>query len=60
MIPDIWSAADRCFCHSGQFFALLPPMDPKNQNFGKMNNKPEDNIILQMCTIYDSHMMYGS
>ena len=35
-------------------------MDPENQSLGKMNNKPEDNIILQMCTINDSHMMYGS
>ena len=34
-------------------------MEPENQNFGKMNNKPEDIIILQMCTINDSHMMYG-
>ena len=25
-----------------------------------MNNTPEDIIILQMCTINDSHMMYGS
>ena len=59
MIPEIWSATDRFFCHSGQFFALLPPMAPENQNFGKINNKPEDNIILQMCTIDDNHMMYG-
>ena len=35
-------------------------MDPENQNFGKMNNTPEDIIILQMRTINDSHMMYGS
>ena len=43
------------------FFALLPPpMEPKNQNFGKMNTTPEGIIILQMCTINDSHMMYGS
>ena len=36
------------------------PMDTENQNFGKMNNTPEDIIILQMHTINDSHMMYGS
>ena len=36
-------------------------MDPENQNFEKMKKKtPEDIIILQMCTINDSHRMYGS
>ena len=34
-------------------------MDPENQNFEKMKKPPED-IILQMCTINDSHMMYSS
>ena len=63
MVPEIWSATDRIFYHSGLFFALLPlypPMDPDNQNFGKMNNTSEDITILQMCTLNDSHMMYGS
>ena len=60
MVPEIWSATDIIFCHSGPFFALLPPMDPENQNFEKMKKAPEDIIILQMCTIDDSHMMYGS
>ena len=23
----------RTFCHFGPFFAILPPNDPKNQNF---------------------------
>ena len=35
-------------------------MDPENQNFEKMKKTPEDIIILDMCTINDSHMMYGS
>ena len=49
------------FCHFGSFFALLPhPDDPENQNFEKMKKTPEDVIILEMCTINDSHMMYGS
>ena len=26
MIPEIWSATDIIFCHSGPFFALLPPL----------------------------------
>ena len=43
------------------FLPFYPPMDPENQNFGKTIKKiPEDMIILQMCTISDSHMMYGS
>ena len=59
MAPEIWSATESIFCYSGPFFALLPPMEPENQNFGRMNNTPKD-IILQMCTINDSHMRYGS
>ena len=49
MVPEIWSTTGRIFCHSG------PPVDPENQTFGKMNNTPEVIIILQMCTINDSH-----
>ena len=48
---------DRIFCHYGPF---ISPMDPENQNFEKMKKPPEDIIILQMSTIDDSHMMYGS
>ena len=59
MVPEILSATDRIFCHSGPFFAPLPLMDLENQNFEKMKKNPED-IILQICTINDSHMMYGS
>ena len=60
MVPEIWSTTDRIFCHSGPFFALLPPIDPENQNFEKMKKATGDIIILQMCTINDSHMIYGS
>ena len=49
-----------------EFFVILdhilpfyPSMDPENKNFEKMKKTPED-IILQMCTINYSHMMYGS
>ena len=38
----------------------LPPYNPENSNFGKMNKTPRDITILQMCTINDNHMMYGS
>ena len=60
MVPQIWSATDRIFCHFGLFFALLPPNNPKNQNFEKMKKTPGDIIILHMCTVNDNHMMYGS
>ena len=33
-------------------------MDPENQNLEKMKKTLEDVIILQMCTINDSHMTY--
>ena len=60
MVPQIWSRT--IFCHLGPFFALLPPppIDPENQNFGKMKKMPGDIITLQMCTINDNYMMYGS
>ena len=60
MVPEIWSATDKIFCYVGPFFKLLPPNNPENQNFEKMRKTPGDNIILQMCTINDNHMMYGS
>ena len=61
MVPEIWSATDIIFCHSGPFFTLFyPPMDKENQNFEKLKKAPEDIIILQMCTINNSHMMYDS
>ena len=60
MVPEIWSTTDRIFCHFGPFFALLPHNNPENQNFEKMKKIPGDIIILQMFTLYDNHMMYGS
>ena len=42
------------------FLPFYPSIDPENQNFEKMKTIPEDIIILQICTINDSHMMYGS
>ena len=35
MVPEIWSATDRIFCHSGPFFALLPPYGPRKSKFWK-------------------------
>ena len=59
MVPQIWSTTDRIFCHSGPLFAILPSMDPEIKTLKKWK-KPEDIILLQMCTINNSHMMYGS
>ena len=39
---------------------FYPPKNLKNQNFEKMKKTPGDIIILQMSTINDNHMMYGS
>ena len=60
MAPEIWSVTDRIFYHFGQFFALLPPENLKNQNFEKKKKTPGDIIILHRCTINDNHMMCGS
>ena len=60
MVPEIWSATDRIFCHFGPFFALLPPNNLKNQNFEKLTKAPKHIIILHKCAINDNHMMYGS
>ena len=60
MVPDIWSATDRIFCHSGLLFALLPPNSPKNQNFEKMKIMPGDTIILHMCTKNYDQMIHSS
>ena len=59
MIPEIWSVTDKIFCHFGPFFALLPLKTLKNQHFEKIKKTSGDIIILHMCTINDSHMMYG-
>ena len=59
-VPEIWSETDIIFGHSGPFFVLLPTMDLENQNFEKMKKKHGNIFILQMCTINESHMMYGS
>ena len=42
------------------FCPFTPPMDPENQNFERIKKTLENIIILQMCNINDSHVMYGS
>ena len=60
IVPEIWSAVDKIFCHFWLFFALTTRNNPKNQNFEKLKEMPRDIIILHMCTINDNHMMYSS
>ena len=60
MVPEIWSATDRIFLILHCFLPFYPPIDPENKNSEKIKTTPEDMIILQICTIYDSHMMHGS
>ena len=35
MVPEIWRATDIIFCHSGLFFAPLPPYGPRKSKFWK-------------------------
>ena len=60
MVPEIWRATHKIFCHFGLFFALLPPNNPKNQNFEKLKNTPGDIIILHKCSKNNDHMLYCS
>ena len=61
MVPEIWNVTDRIFLSFWTVFCpFTPPMDPENQNFEKMEKIPEDIINLQMCSINESHMTYGS
>ena len=61
IVPEIWSMTDRIFWHFGPFFALnYLHNNPKNQNLEKMKERPRDIIILQISTINNNHMMYGS
>ena len=57
MVPQTWSTTDRIFCHFGLDFVLLPPNNPKNQDFTEMKKAPGDIIILQMCSINDNHVI---
>ena len=43
-----------------EIYALLPPYGHRKSKFWKNGTTSEDIIIFQMCTIDDSHMMYGS
>ena len=42
------------------FCPFILPNNPKNQNFEKMEKVPVDIILLDMCTINENYVMYGS
>ena len=60
MVPETSSTTDRIFCHFGQFLAHLPPKNPKNENFKKMEKWPGDITILHKCTKNYDHTVYCS
>ena len=61
MIPEISSTADRGFCPSGPFFALSPPYGPRKSKLWKNEQHTwRYHFTMQMCTINNSHLMYGS
>ena len=60
MVPETWSVTDTNFGQFRPFFALLPSINQKNQNFEKMKKTSGDITILHLCIMNDNHMMYGS
>ena len=62
MVPEILSMTDRILVIVDRFLPFNPPniFNPENQNFKQMKEVPGDIIILQMSSINDNHMMYGS
>ena len=56
MLPEIWSAMDRMFCHFRPFLALLPPNNMKNQIFEKIKKTLGDIIILH---VYQKQQPYN-
>ena len=60
MVPEIWSARDRIFCHSGMLFVLLTPYGPRKSKLWKNEKMPGNISIFHKSTITDNHMMYRS
>ena len=60
MVPEIWSATDRIFCHCGPFLCPFTPLTtPKIKIFKKWIKTHGDITILHICIINDNHMMSG-
>ena len=58
-IPKIKSETGRIFCHLGQFFALLPPNDPKIKFWKKKKQMP-GNIIFLNINVYHKWRSYDT
>ena len=56
MAPEIWSATDRVFCHSGPFFALLPPYGPRKSKFWK--DKKSTTGYYHFTNVYHKRQSY--
>ena len=59
MDPEIQSANDRDFCYFKPLFALWTSLQLKKSKFWK-NKKRLCNIILNLCSMNENDMMYGS
>ena len=59
MIPEMWRATDRIFCHFGPFFPFYPLATRKIKMIKKWKKTPGD-IILHKCTKNHDHMLYCS
>ena len=61
MVPEMYGAwQTEFFVIVDHFLHFYPPSNPKNPNFDKMKEPPENIITLHTCTINDDHMMYAS
>ena len=49
IVPEIWSERQNLLLFWA-FFALLPPNNPENQNFEKIEKTSEDITILLRCS----------
>ena len=57
-MPELCTTVFVIFYH---FLSIYPLNNPENLNFEKNEkNMPGDIIILHICTLNESHMMYGS
>ena len=59
MLPEMWSATDIIFCHSGSFFTLTPPLTLKLKIW-KKNLKTWRYYPFTHVTMNEDHMIYGS
>ena len=60
MAPEIWSAIDRIFRHSGPLFALLPPYGSRKSKFWKHEKNSRRYYHFTNVHHKWQSMMYGS